>query len=156
MNSPFCLCSSSSFSPSSPYSLSIGAQTWKNAEGCIQEILSFIQPTLASEHRRNEIIEYIQALIEDSFDIKVLPFGSVPLKTYLPDGDIDFTVFGLHNAEQDLLTKFCTLFESEAKNNSKIRVRNVQRIPAQALFGQGQVGQSSPIFLGVAFLAVGL
>ncbi|GMH30521.1 hypothetical protein Nepgr_032364 [Nepenthes gracilis] len=132
--SPFCLscCSSSSSSSSStPNPLSIGAQTWKIAEGWVQEILSVIQPTLISDHRRKMISEYVQALIEDSLDVKVFPFGSVPLKTYLPDGDIDLTVFSPHNAEEDLMTKICSLLENEEKNNTQIQVRNVQCIPAQ-------------------------
>ncbi|GAB4832047.1 hypothetical protein Ancab_006065 [Ancistrocladus abbreviatus] len=133
LQKPFHLSSSSS-SPSSlpsPHPLSIGAETWQIAECKILEILSVIQPTPVSECRRKEIIKYIQALIEDSFGIKVLPFGSVPLKTYLPDGDIDLTALSHHDVEQDLMTKFCCLLEYEAQYNTKMQVRDVQSIPAQ-------------------------
>ncbi|GAB4827689.1 hypothetical protein Ancab_034575 [Ancistrocladus abbreviatus] len=63
--------SSSSSSLSNPRPFSVGAQTWKIAKGRIQEILSVIRPTVVSEHRRTEIIDHIQALIEYSFGIKL-------------------------------------------------------------------------------------
>nr|GEV13521.1 polymerase, nucleotidyl transferase domain-containing protein [Tanacetum cinerariifolium] len=47
----------------------------------------------------------------------VLAYGSVPLKTYLPDGDIDLTVSDAVN--NDLVKDIASLLESEMKNCSE-------------------------------------
>ncbi|KAL9249010.1 hypothetical protein AKJ16_DCAP21493 [Drosera capensis] len=122
--------SSSSLSLSSTQPSHVGAETWKIAEDTIAEILSVINPTPASEQHRKTIIEYIQALFRDSLEIKVFPVGSVPLKTYLPDGDIDFTVLSSYEAEY-LEPTICGLLNYEAKHNSQILVRDAQPVPAK-------------------------
>ncbi|GAB2288145.1 hypothetical protein Dimus_022488 [Dionaea muscipula] len=131
--------SSSSSSVSSTEPLPIGSQAWKIAEDRIWEILSVVEPTAASEQRRKEIIEYIQVLFEDSFAIKVLPLGSVPLKTYLPDGDVDFTALCPYDAEY-LAVKFCSLLQNEAKYYNAMRIRDAQSIPAQVKLVKCTVG----------------
>ncbi|XP_044509444.1 uncharacterized protein LOC123228201 isoform X3 [Mangifera indica] len=62
--------------------------------------------------------------------IKVFPFGSVPLKTYLPDGDIDLTVVSHQNVEEDLANDVCRVFESE-ELDSEFQVNDVQYVRAQ-------------------------
>lgn len=60
-------------------------------------------------------------------------FGSVPLKTYLPDGDIDLTAF---SANQNLKDSWANLvrdmLEKEEKNeNAEFHVKEVQYIQAE-------------------------
>ena len=61
-------------------------------------------------------------------------FGSVPLKTYLPDGDIDMSVFqSKGNSLRDTwTTKLCAVLEDEQRDPyAQFRVRDVQVIHAE-------------------------
>lgn len=60
----------------------------------------------------------------------MFPFGSVPLKTYLPDGDIDLTVLSHQNVEEDLARFVCKILENEDQD-SKFEIKDVQYVPAQ-------------------------
>ncbi|KAE8733284.1 hypothetical protein F3Y22_tig00001349pilonHSYRG00026 [Hibiscus syriacus] len=60
------------------------------AEERTADLIACIQPDPPSAGRRNAITDYVQGLIVKCFRCQVFAFGSVPLKTYLPDGDIDF------------------------------------------------------------------
>ncbi|MFS7896411.1 putative Nucleotidyltransferase superfamily [Helianthus anomalus] len=60
----------------------------------------------------------------------VFAYGSVPLKTYLPDGDIDLSVVGART--RSLIKEIASLLESEEKNSSaEFVVKDVQLIGAQ-------------------------
>ena len=62
----------------------------------------------------------------------MFPFGSVPLKTYLPDGDIDLTAFGGLNVEEALASDVCSVLEREEQNNTaEFVVKDVQLIRAE-------------------------
>lgn len=64
--------------------------------------------------------------------LQVFPFGSVPLKTYLPDGDIDLSAFGGLNVEEALASDVCSVLEREAHNMAaKFVVKDVQLIRAE-------------------------
>lgn len=64
--------------------------------------------------------------------LQVFPFGSVPLKTYLPDGDIDLTAFGGLNVEEALATDVCSILEREEQNKAaEFVVKDVQLIRAE-------------------------
>jgi hypothetical protein len=54
----------------------------------------------------------------------------VPLRTYLPDGDIDLTAISHQNVEEDLAKGVCSLLEGEEKD-SEFQVKDVQYICAQ-------------------------
>jgi len=56
-------------------------------------------------------------------------FGSVPLKTYLPDGDIDLTVLSHESVEDALVQAVCNLLESG--EDYEYQVTDVQQIRAQ-------------------------
>lgn len=61
-------------------------------------------------------------------------FGSVPLKTYLPDGDIDLSVFqSKGNPLRDIwTTKLCSVLEDEQQDPyAAFKVRDVQVIHAE-------------------------
>lgn len=63
---------------------------------------------------------------------QVLSFGSVPLKTYLPDGDIDLTAFGGLCHEEELAAKVFAVLEREEHNGSAhFVVKDVQLIRAE-------------------------
>jgi len=61
-------------------------------------------------------------------------FGSVPLKTYLPDGDIDMAVFQLRGASvrDTWTTRLSAVLEAEARlTRPAFRVKDVQVIHAE-------------------------
>ncbi|PQQ05934.1 hypothetical protein Pyn_21567 [Prunus yedoensis var. nudiflora] len=63
---------------------------------------------------------------------KVFSFGSVPLKTYLPDGDIDLTAICHQNAEEELAIAVCGVLESQPKD-SLFQFKDVRYVRAQVL-----------------------
>lgn len=66
---------------------------------------------------------------------QVFPYGSVPLKTYLPDGDIDLTVFaGSAPLEDVFVTHVHTVLKGEENNEAaQYHVKDVHRIDAEVL-----------------------
>ncbi|KAJ8753802.1 hypothetical protein K2173_000056 [Erythroxylum novogranatense] len=121
-------------SSSSPVPLPSSNQTeyWKRAEAVTERIIAKIQPTVVSEERRKAVIDYVQRLIRNSVGCEVFPFGSVPLKTYLPDGDIDLTAFGGINLEEAMAHDVCSVLESEDHNrDAEFVVKDVQLIRAE-------------------------
>lgn len=67
--------------------------------------------------------------------LQVFPFGSVPLKTYLPDGDIDLTALSHQNVEDALANKVRAVLERmEEDKDAKFEVKDVQYIHAEVLF----------------------
>ncbi|XP_022950092.1 uncharacterized protein LOC111453279 [Cucurbita moschata] len=125
--------SSSSFStllPSNP--TAIGADYWRRAEEATQAIIAQVQPTVFSEKRREAVIDHVQRLLRGHLRFEVFPFGSVPLKTYLPDGDIDLTVLGGSNIEEALANDVCSVLNSEDQNGAaEFVVKDVQLIRAE-------------------------
>ena len=70
----------------------------------IDELIGALRPTPASDRRRRAVFQHVADLINGCFEnenVLVTAFGSVPLRTYLPDGDIDVCLLGPH----DLLAK---------------------------------------------------
>ncbi|KAL4374886.1 hypothetical protein AHAS_Ahas05G0226600 [Arachis hypogaea] len=119
------------FPPSLPNQqlLFFDEELWLMAEERAQEILCTIQPNLISEVTRKKIIEYVWRLIRGYYGAEVLPFGSVPLKTYLPDGDIDLTALSHEKDEEDLANMVCSMLQS--KGNSEFQVTDIQHIRAK-------------------------
>lgn len=62
----------------------------------VNYFLNKVGPTEESERMRKSIFAKVKSLIEKalggSSQIMVIRYGSDPLKTYLPDSDIDITV----------------------------------------------------------------
>ncbi|XP_043706736.1 uncharacterized protein LOC122656321 isoform X2 [Telopea speciosissima] len=124
--------SSSSSSSCNPNPLSIGEENWIKAEQKTHEIFCRIQPTVVSEQRRKEVIDYVQRLIRNYLGSEVFPFGSVPLKTYLPDGDIDLTAVSSQNTEDALANDVHDVLEVEERNEAaEFEVKDVQYIHAE-------------------------
>ena len=65
--------------------------------------------------------------------LQVFTFGSVPLKTYLPDGDIDLSAFSNNPSLKDSwASEVVNLLETEEKNeNAEFHVKEVQYIQAE-------------------------
>ncbi|XP_061358245.1 uncharacterized protein LOC133302483 [Gastrolobium bilobum] len=80
-------------------------------------------------------IPFINASIYDVLPLVTQLFvvGSVPLKTYLPDGDIDLTAFGDNQILTDsLVQEIVHILEREEKNeDAEFLVKEVQYIPAE-------------------------
>lgn len=132
-----------------PISLSIGDNCWRRAESIAAEIIGQVQPTVVSEQRRKAVIGCVQRLIRNCLGCEVFPFGSVPLKTYLPDGDIDLTAFGNGAFGEDTLAKdVFSVLEAEDKNPaSEFVVKDVQYIRAEVSYTS-----SLMFFLGLLLL----
>ncbi|CAN1858328.1 hypothetical protein LINPERHAP1_LOCUS42836 [Linum perenne] len=62
--------------------------------------------------------------------LQVFPFGSVSLKTYLPDGDVDLTVLSHPHIEEELAMGICDILQGH-EHDPKFPVQNVQYIEAQ-------------------------
>ncbi|KAI4355215.1 hypothetical protein L6164_004008 [Bauhinia variegata] len=108
----------------------LDSERWMKAEERTAELIAFIQPNSPSEDRRNAVADYVQRLIMKCFPCQVFTFGSVPLKTYLPDGDIDLTAFSKNQNSKDTWAhQVCDTLRNEEKNeNAEFRVKEVQYI----------------------------
>ncbi|KAA8543664.1 hypothetical protein F0562_021590 [Nyssa sinensis] len=118
--------------PPNPDPSSIGEESWVTAEQTTQEVVCFIQPNLATDQKRTEVIEYVHRLIRSRLGCEVFPYGSVPLKTYLPDGDIDLTALGSPNVEDALARDVLAVLQEEEQNeNAEYEVKDAQFIDAE-------------------------
>lgn len=121
-------------SPSSspPLPASIAGDSWAAAERATQEIVAKMQPTLGSMRERQEVIDYVQRLIGCCLGCEVFPYGSVPLKTYLLDGDIDLTALCSSNVEEALASDVHAVLKGEEQNeNAEFEVKDIQFITAE-------------------------
>ncbi|KAI3741372.1 hypothetical protein L1987_59044 [Smallanthus sonchifolius] len=111
----------------------LDSERWLIAEEKTAELITCIQPNQPSEEQRNAVADYVQRLIMKCFPCQVFTFGSVPLKTYLPDGDIDLTAFSNNpNLKDSWASEVCDLLQTEEKNeNAEFHVKEVQYIQAE-------------------------
>ncbi|XP_071719771.1 uncharacterized protein [Rutidosis leptorrhynchoides] len=111
---------------------SIRVEAWALAEEQAREVLNCIHPTLDSEEKRKDVIESVQKLIRYKLRLEVFPYGSVPLKTYLPDGDIDLTVLSTPNLNENLPREVLRVFQEEERNgNTEFEIKDTQFIDAE-------------------------
>ncbi|XP_043724351.1 uncharacterized protein LOC122671279 isoform X2 [Telopea speciosissima] len=108
-------------------------ERWSKAEVRTAELIACIQPNPPSEERRNAVADYVQRLIMKCFSCQVFTFGSVPLKTYLPDGDIDLTAFSKNqNLKDTWASEVRDMLENEEQSeNAEFHVKEVQYIQAE-------------------------
>lgn len=65
----------------------------------VERLLNRLQPNASSDARRNAVATHVCDLVKRCFGglrqqgVDAFMFGSVPLRTYLPDGDIDISIF---------------------------------------------------------------
>lgn len=102
------------------------------AEEAAAEVVNCIHPTLDSDENRRDVIDHLQKLIKTQLNCEVFPYGSVPLKTYLPDGDIDLTVLKGPNVEDSLAHDvLAVLKREEHKDDTDYQVMDTQFIDAE-------------------------
>ncbi|KAF8673716.1 hypothetical protein HU200_048466 [Digitaria exilis] len=108
-------------------------ERWAVAEGRTAELIARIQPNVDSEGRRLSVYHYVQRLIMNCFSCQVFTFGSVPLKAYLPDGDIDVTVFSNSEELKEIWANLVrdALEREEKSENAEFHVKEVQYIQAE-------------------------
>ncbi|XP_015577368.2 uncharacterized protein LOC8282120 isoform X2 [Ricinus communis] len=111
----------------------LDSERWAKAEERTAELIDCIKPNEPSERRRNAVADYVERLITKCFPCRVFTFGSVPLKTYLPDGDIDLTAFSEGQSMKETWAhQVRDVLENEEKNeNAEFRVKEVQYIQAE-------------------------
>ncbi|KAI3458456.1 hypothetical protein Pfo_015119 [Paulownia fortunei] len=122
---------SSSSSYSNQHLLSVEDEKWLMVERTANEILSAIRPNFHSEKTRVIVIKFIQTIFWQHLGTKVFPFGSVPLKTYLPHGDIDLTAITYRNIEDAVANNIHDILKAYELNNSGFLVTDVNMIKAQ-------------------------
>jgi hypothetical protein len=72
------------------------------------------------------------------------------LKTYLPDGDIDLTLFGPAISDENLANEVCTILKSEERRkDSEFEVKDVQYVPAEVFHSAISI-----FFIGIILLFV--
>eukprot|EP00258_Populus_trichocarpa_P023529 XP_024439548.1 uncharacterized protein LOC7465162 [Populus trichocarpa] len=119
-------------SSSNPDPGSIVEDNWERAEEVATEIVYRIHPTVESSFKRKQVIDYVQRLIRYSLGFEVFPYGSVPLKTYLPDGDIDLTAISSPAIEEALVSDVYTVLRGEELNEDALyEVKDVHCIDAE-------------------------
>ncbi|KAG2564354.1 hypothetical protein PVAP13_7NG131557 [Panicum virgatum] len=108
-------------------------ERWAVVEGRTAELIARIQPNEHSEGRRLAVYHYVQRLIMNCLSCQVFTFGSVPLKTYLPDGDIDVTAFGNSEELKEIWANLVrdALEREEKSENAEFHVKEVQYIQAE-------------------------
>lgn len=118
--------------PLNPLPSEITEDSWRAAERATQGVIETIQATVVSEKRRQQVVDHMQRFLRYHLNLEVFAFGSVPLKTYLPDGDIDLTALGYPNTEDVLATNVRHVLEMEEQNNdAEFEVKDVQYINAE-------------------------
>ncbi|KAL5199140.1 hypothetical protein ABZP36_002652 [Zizania latifolia] len=98
-----------------PRLAAIPAEAMRAAEEAAREVVLRLQPTEEAERTRQDIVGYLKRLFGSSLGCEVFVFGSVPLKTYLPDGDIDVTILGNTAPDSTFISDACGILESEAQ-----------------------------------------
>ncbi|XP_051182620.1 uncharacterized protein [Lolium perenne] len=106
---------------------------WAVAESRAAELIARIQPNAYSQGRRHAVYNYVQRIIRNCLSCQVFTFGSGPLKTYLPDGDIDVTLFTNSEELKDTWANLVRdALEHEEKNKTaELCVKEVQYIQAE-------------------------
>ncbi|KAJ1297232.1 hypothetical protein BS78_01G362000 [Paspalum vaginatum] len=108
------------------------AMAMEAAGAAADEVVRRVRPTEASERRRAEVVDYARRLVGSTLGCEVFAFGSVPLKTYLPDGDIDLTVLGNTSHDSTLVNDVYCILESEEQNSdAEFVVKELERIDAE-------------------------
>ncbi|KAL6784281.1 PAP8 [Auxenochlorella protothecoides x Auxenochlorella symbiontica] len=111
------------------------------AEQRVTALLSALQPSPASEARRLAIARLICSIIRkcfhNEFEVEAFLFGSVPLRTYLPDGDVDVSIFCSRRTDQATLRgvwapRLVRALEWEARRGPvHLPIRDIQVIQAE-------------------------
>ncbi|XP_015574177.1 uncharacterized protein LOC8258097 isoform X2 [Ricinus communis] len=117
---------------SSPDPALISEENWERAEQATLQIVYRIHPTVEADCNRKHVVEYVQSLIQSSLGFQVFPYGSVPLKTYLPDGDIDLTaIINPAGVDASVSDVHAVLRREEQNRDAPYKVKDVHFIDAE-------------------------
>ncbi|XP_066391661.1 uncharacterized protein [Miscanthus floridulus] len=123
------------------------------AGAAADEVVRRVRPMEASERRRAEVVDYARRLVGSALGCEVFAFGSVPLKTYLPDGDIDLTVLGNTSYDSTLVNDVSCILESEEQNSdAEFVVKDLERIDAEVRLIKCTIGN---IIVDISFNQTG-
>ncbi|KAG2374675.1 hypothetical protein C9374_010419 [Naegleria lovaniensis] len=101
---------------STPVDVDETSENFRRCNSLIYQLLYRIQPSIESENHRKEVFDIISAVL-DLANLKTYLYGSVAFKTYLPDGDIDLSVFANNETENgELLNTIISPLISVASN----------------------------------------
>uniref|UniRef100_A0A0E0D057 Uncharacterized protein n=1 Tax=Oryza meridionalis TaxID=40149 RepID=A0A0E0D057_9ORYZ len=115
-----------------PGAAAIPAGAVARAEEAAGEVVRRVRPTEASERRRAAVVGYARRLVGTALGCEVFAYGSVPLKTYLPDGDVDLTVLGNTSYGSTLIDDIYHILQSEEQNcDAEFEVKDLQLINAE-------------------------
>ncbi|KAM0822953.1 hypothetical protein ACQ4PT_071194 [Festuca glaucescens] len=107
-------------------------EAMRAAEAAAHEVVLRLHPTEPAERRRHEIIDYAKRLVGTTFGCEVHAYGSVPLRTYLPDGDVDVTILTNTSLDGTFIEDVRRLLVSEARNDgAQFIIKNVGFIDAK-------------------------
>uniref|UniRef100_A0A0E0D757 PAP/OAS1 substrate-binding-related domain-containing protein n=1 Tax=Oryza meridionalis TaxID=40149 RepID=A0A0E0D757_9ORYZ len=102
------------------------------AEAAADEVVLRVQPTEEAERTRQGIIGYLKLLFGTALGCEVFAFGSVPLKTYLPDGDIDITILGNTAPDSTFISEVRGILElEEQEDGADVAITGLQFIDAE-------------------------
>ncbi|KAL0223185.1 hypothetical protein P9112_002575 [Eukaryota sp. TZLM1-RC] len=99
------------------------------------DLVHVLQPSRSSDEHRAVVVSHISKLIYDNVGAHVYQFGSVPLKTYLPDADIDIGCFVKGSStDASWLTKLQQVLVTESSRKHprpQLQVSNVIYVNAE-------------------------
>uniref|UniRef100_A0A0E0LPT6 PAP/OAS1 substrate-binding-related domain-containing protein n=1 Tax=Oryza punctata TaxID=4537 RepID=A0A0E0LPT6_ORYPU len=104
-------------------------EAMRAAEAAADEVVLRVQPTEEAERTRQGIIGYLKLLFGRALGCEVFAFGSVPLKTYLPDGDIDITILGNTALDSTFISEVRGILELEEQED--VALKGLQFIDAE-------------------------
>ncbi|KAG1670779.1 hypothetical protein FOA52_014007 [Chlamydomonas sp. UWO 241] len=100
----------------------------------VEALIAHVQPSWESERRRGAVGHYMNSIIAHTFmgQVATCAFGSVPLKTCLPDGDIDLSIFTAEALRDSWAVALQSRLEAEGRrHDAPFAVSEVQVINAE-------------------------
>lgn len=111
----------------------------------VEDFISYIQPTEYSEAQYEEVLQFVEQMVNQALASECHAHGSFALKTYLPDSDLDVSAFFSTGQEafwgQRLVSRMCELAAVNA--NPKLAIRSVTFVNAECKLVKAQVGSFS-------------
>ncbi|KAL6657364.1 hypothetical protein ACP70R_005144 [Stipagrostis hirtigluma subsp. patula] len=136
-----------------PRPSTIRRDAMRAAEAAAREVVLRVHPTDEAERRRQDVIAYLKHIIGSSIGCEVFEFGSVPLKTYLPDGDVDITVLGDTWLDGTLINHVRGVLEEEIENwDAQFELKSLHVINAEVKLIKCVIGN---IIVDVSFNQIG-
>eukprot|EP00002_Diphylleia_rotans_P037460 TRINITY_DN8364_c0_g2_i1.p1 TRINITY_DN8364_c0_g2~~TRINITY_DN8364_c0_g2_i1.p1 ORF type:complete len:1257 (-),score=180.12 TRINITY_DN8364_c0_g2_i1:258-3932(-) len=102
----------------------------------IDKLMSCVMPQTQTNEYRLQIFNFVKGILEKALpEAKIFSYGSTPLRSYLPDGDIDVEVFVPPHLNDSWSEHVRRALEDEEKHgqtrNSPFSLFNIVIIPAE-------------------------